>query len=636
MSRLSACAEQLLGASVLLVVLASLLLAASATADGGEATWRLEQPGPPPPPLGVEGSSIPIGLGHVGDIEFLAPNRGLLITAGDGSAIPAGVWAYDGADWKELATVCGATDGRIAWAGQDEFWTISDGRAGQVPNTGTGERPPLEDDTLCHFAPNPTSTPPEVVLEVLRSYASLAFQASSYQAMDAAGCLAADDCWFAGEPLPAELPVTGSFHLHWNGSTLTEEPYEGEAQPIRDMRAFDGRLYESVGVNPAPARTLVEPPVLHVINQPGVTPLFEEIPGEGSGESGPSESGAPRIPLFEHNVFVEAMRGLHLSADEHALWAATSAVAKQDKPPLSLEGQVTVARLDPNEDEGEWQQLLGSGTKPSGKELFSGKVVESIAAEPGENSAWLALDSESDDQHPSPGVLATVARIAANGAVTEELTLPSQAEQEKGVGPKGAAARITCPAAHDCWLVTTQGWLFHLTSGTESLPVDDEGFSSLITNRPRDEGLPQAQPDAPPEEEYGLPGEAPQSFTVTKAEVNPEGKIKVALVSNMHSRLVHGSTLELRFHLAVKARVRLLAKRHTSTVASTPQRTFAAGNRKLLLKLDPSRWPTGLELQRHALAPLPTISDRSPSVESITTRLAFPNTLEAIEPGSLF
>ena len=47
------------------------------------------------------------------------------------------------------------------------------------------------------------------------------------------------------------------------------------------------------------------------------------------------------------------------------------------------------------------------------------------------------------------------------------------------------------------------------------------------------------------------------------------------------------TTLELRFHLAVKARVRLLAKRRKQLVASTPMRTLAAGNRKLLLRLNP-------------------------------------------------
>ncbi len=616
--------------AVFLGVLAMCMPSAAAAEEGG-ASWRSEQPPPPPPETGVQGSSTPIPLGHVGDIEFVAPNRGLLITAGNGSTILPGIWAYDGADWKELAIVCGATDGRIAWAGEDEFWTVSDGRPGQAANSGTGQLPPLQDDTLCHFAPNAQ----DGALEVVRSYASLAFQADSYQAMHAAGCLGASDCWFAGEPLPGELPIKGSFHLHWNGSSLTEEPYEGEAQSVQGMSAFGGRLYESVRIEPPPARTLVEPPVLHVLNPAGVTPLFEEIPGEGSTESEPSETGAPRIPLYGHQVHVEAMRALSLSAGEDALWAATSAVAKEDLPEGSLPGQVTVDRYDPEEGGG-WRQLLGSATSPSGQERFPGEVVESIAAEPAANSAWVALDSEADDSHPSPGATAKIARISADGSVSEELTLPSQAEQERGIGPKGAAARITCPAAHDCWLATTQGWLFHLTTGTEGLSVDEKGFSGLITNRPRDEGLPQAQIDAPPQEEFGLPGELTGSFTITKSPPLNETRVTVALVSGMHSRLLHGSTLELRFHLAAKARLRLIAKRHSKVVASTPTRTFAAGERKLLLKLNPHKWPTGLALQTHALAPLPTVSSRSASVETITTGLEFPNRLNRPQPGSLF
>ena len=132
--------------------------AVSAAAEGGEggAVWRLEQP------LPTEGArparrklSLPIGLGQIGDIEFWEPNRGLLITHGNGKAIPPGVWAYDGVEWREIAEVCGATEGSIAWAGPDEFWTVSDGRPGQVSeSSGTQfeRQVPLEDNTLCHFA----------------------------------------------------------------------------------------------------------------------------------------------------------------------------------------------------------------------------------------------------------------------------------------------------------------------------------------------------------------------------------------------------------------------------------------------------------------------------------------------------
>jgi len=618
MSRAAARALASLAATA--VALALLPVACAFAGAGGEgATWRLEQPAPPPPPPGVQGSSTPVGLGHVGDIEFRAPNRGLLITAGDGSAILPGVWAYDGAGWKELATVCGATDGRIAWAAENEFWTISDGRPGQTPNSGTGQRPPLEDDTLCRFAEG----------QVAASYASLAFQASSYEAMDATGCIAADDCWFAGAALPAELPVTGSFHLHWNGTALTEEPYEGESQPVLDMRDFQERLYESVRVETA-HRTLQEAPVLHAIDPQGKAPMFEGIPGTHG------EPGSVGIPLYGPSVHVEALRALHLSADEHALWAATSAVRIQELPEHSLEGQVTVARYAPEEGEGAWRQLLGPTTHPSGKEIFPGDVVESIAAEPGGEGAWIALDSTSDNERPSPGVFATIAHMSPAGTVSEQQTLPSLEERENGIGPKGAAARISCPAAHDCWLVTTQGWLFHLTTGSESPQVDDEGFSKLITNRPPDQGLPQVQPDAQPEEEVATLGEATTKFTVTKAKPSTEASVAVALVSKMHSRLIAGSTLELRFHLAAKARLRLIAKRHGTTVASTAPRTFAAGARKLLLRLDPRRWPTALDLQSHALAPLPTVSSRSQSVETISTGLAFPDTRELLQSGSLF
>ena len=116
---------------------------AEGLADDGGASWRLEQPEPPAPPPGVEPSPTPVGLGRIGDIEFWAPNRGLLITAGNPPTIPPGVWVYNGVSWRELTGpgpsasgtpegVCGASEGRIAWAGPDEFWTISNGRPGQV------------------------------------------------------------------------------------------------------------------------------------------------------------------------------------------------------------------------------------------------------------------------------------------------------------------------------------------------------------------------------------------------------------------------------------------------------------------------------------------------------------------------
>jgi hypothetical protein len=561
-------------------------------AEESGAAWRVEQPKPPPPPPGVPGSSVPIGLGKIGDIEFWAPNRGLLITAGNPPTIPPGVWAYNGQRWYELATVCGAADGRIAWAGPEEFWTVSNGRPGQATESELGGQPPLDDNTLCHFSGG----------QVLASYAHPAFQADSYQAMHAAGCITASDCWFAGDPLPE--PQIGAFQLHWNGSSLEAEPYLGEAHAVQDMRPLEGHLYESVRLSSGDREVeeKAKPPAVHRINPKGVRPTLE--PEEG-------------LPLYGPGELPTELDFLHLSAGERALWGAAGSRGSE-----SANATLTVV----HRAEGEWAQLIGpahlleahlfaeeASLFPEGA---ASSVATSIAAEPGTGSAWLGLTSQTDFERLSPGARAAVARVSAEGEVTEAQTLPSAQERHEGVGPKGAAAKMACPAPHDCWLATTQGWLFHLApAGERTLPEDaDPAFASLITYRPPDEGLPQVPPDAPPPDDSGLVEEPPTygGAFAESSSASTKQEITVPLLSNLHSRLVHGSTLELRFHLAGKAHVRLLAKRRKKLVASTSMRTLAAGNRKLLLRLNLHNWPTKLDLQTHALAPLPTVTVNQP------------------------
>jgi hypothetical protein len=586
-------APALLGILMALLLAGCGPLAGQAVAEGteaGAATWRLEQPAPPPPPPGVQGSSIPIGLGRIGDIEFWAPNRGLLITAGNPPTIPAGVWAYNGAEWHELATVCGASDGRIAWAGPDEFWTISNGRPGQTGESEASGNPPLDDNTLCRFSGG----------QVVASFAHPAVQADSSQAMHAAACITASDCWFAGDPLPE--PQFGAFHLHWNGSTLQAEPYPGEGHAVQDMRPLEGHLYESVRIQPGDrvSEPTSEPPVLHRVNPAGITPTFEPEAQEF-------------LPLYGPGELPTELDFLRLSSADGALWGTAGGIGARAK-----EGPTVVRR-----SEGAWKQLIGPGTHPSGQELFPDQVTEALAAEPAANRAWLALDSAADASSPSASAFAPVARVSAEGQVSEERSLPSAQEQAGGVGPKGAGAKLACPAPNDCWLATTQGWLFHLApEGERTLPRDtDSAFSGPITNRPPDQGLPQVPPDAPPVDDSGLVEAPPNYGTVLaeNAEAANAARVAVPLMSGLHSRLVHGTTLELRFHLAVKARVRLIAKRHTRVVASTPTRTLAPGSRKLLLRLDPRRWPTKLALQTHPLAPLPTVSANSNTVGSVST-----------------
>lgn len=595
---------------------------AQGLADDDGAYWQLEQPLPPGAPAGVAGSSTPIGLGPIGDVEFWAPNRGVLITAGNGSTIPPGLWAYNGEEWHELAKVCGASDGRIAWAGPEEFWTVSDGRPGQA-DEANGTTPPLEDDTLCRFALPPGAAPASTSLEVRTSYASPAFQSNSYQAMDAAGCISSSDCWFAGGPLPE--PQVGAFQLHWNGETLSEAP-SPQGHAVGDMRLYGGRLYESLLIAATDKLTDPEPSlpsILRRINPAGVQPTFVAL--------------TPGVPTYLPKELPEALDYLHLGADAEALWGAAGPTP--NTPSGSTPAQVTVVRYA----DGAWSQVIGPVEAPL-VNPFAEEVVSSIAAEPGGESAWIALQPEKEAEARSPVASAIVARVSADGTVSDEQTLPSPEEVEAGVGPKGAAKQIACTAPHECWLTTTQGWLFHLSlhlDDDHELPLDpDPAFASLIAYRPPDEGLPQVAPTAPPLDDSGLSEERPAKEALLTEETKPSAEplVKVALLSHEHTRLIHRDTLELRFHLAVKARVRLLAQRRKKVVASTATRTFTAGTHSLLLRLDPRRWPTKLDLQTHALAPLPNASAESSSgsgpgtgPNTVTTSAAFPNMRAAPE-----
>jgi hypothetical protein len=588
--------------------------AASALAEE-QASWRLEPVLPPHTP-GVPESSTPIGVGRVGDIQFWAPNRGLLITAGNPPTILPGVWAYDGSGWHELASVCGATDGRIAWGGPDEFWTVSDGRPGQAETEGS--KPPLADNTLCHFAGG----------SVVGSYGSLAFRPESYQPVHGAGCLSQADCWFAGDILPKGQ--VGSFHLHWDGGSLTAVP-NVQGRAVLDMRRLANRLFESVRITSedqiSPPESATEPSPLHTIAPNGVAPTFASLhPETATGQA---------LPIYSFEEFPTALDFLHLSADGEALWGASNPVSPP--PAGSAPGEVTILR----QSAGVWSQVLGPTTDPPEgnpftkfftKELEGQNVlVRSIAADPGREAAWLALDTKADSEHPSPVAHAVVAQISAAGVVSNEQTLPSVKEEEEGIGPKGGAERIVCPASEDCWLTTTQGWLFHLSDEAHRfLPRDaDPAFAGIISFRPPDQGVPAIVPDAPPIDDSGLPGEHPSGAPIEAPPAATEARTPVALLTHIRARVLHGTTLELRFHLAVKARLRLIAKRRNRVVGKTRAVTLAGGDRRLLLRLDPHRWPTKLTLESHALAPLPTESTRSANVGTLSTGIAFPPRLTA-------
>lgn len=603
------------------LLLAALTLIATAAAarpaPAAAAHWELVSPELPPGSgeaacaggAAAGCSTLPLDLGHVGQIAFEAPNRGVLITAGNGSSVRAGVWGYDGIAWKELATVCGASDGRIAWAAPEEFWTVSDGRAGQAASA-SGLLPPLEDDTLCRFAPNAQTG----ALEVVRSFATAAFEPNSYQAMTAAGCLSQSDCWFGGGALPEPQP--GAFSLHWNGSQMEAVP-NTQAASIASIVAFEKSLIEGIGL-PSQETPGSEEDSLEILHPfPLYTIGFERA---GVVFEGLRPLSAESTPLPEYAVksFPGALAAFALSAEHsalgEALWAAAGPAAST--PAQSRPGVLTML-LDAG---GYWRQVLGppsaltaGATPPS----IEGDTVASLAAEPASAAALLALQTPLQTQHPDATDLATVARVEAGGGVEEE-ELPSAAERAAGIPPQGAAAAIACPAEHDCWLATTRGALFHLTeAGAPALAPDSASAfdGAPITFRPADEGL--AQQEGSGEAEGEEPETRAPSVAVSR-EPTETYRVAVAAYTNARTRLLRGDVLELSFKLAVRSRVGLIARRRGKVVARSATRVLKGGRRSVRVRLDPRRWPTALELAVHPLVQLPTVA-AAREVDTITT-----------------
>ena len=508
--------------------------------------WHTEQP----PTLG---SDVPVPLGRVYDMKFWAPNRGVLITAD-------GLWAYDGTGWHRLSTVCGGVGGRIAWAGPLDFWTISDQPVGQsgVTVSGAGR-------SLCHFSNG----------AVVASYAQPIGQAGAYQQMDAAACLAPDDCWFGGGRLPGTVNV-GAFHLHWDGTALTPWPSLVVRDPtvvdpsrgVADFAVHQGALYESVRVegNVVPNEPDTQPYVLHKIfsgTPPAFVPLFPASPIDYGGQ----------VP--------SGLDGLQLSSDGDQLWAAAGPddPGAAPLPPVVLRlGPDGFAPLTLRDPDG----LLGPYT-----------MILALAAEPGTDSAWIGyLPFPEIGGSPVP---ARLARVHADGTVDSGTVLPSSGD---GISRKQPVARIACPAPGQCWMATQAGWLFHLGG---SLPRDDApAMHQLITNRPPDAATPPQPPDNLPTDDSGIaPPVFDQQPPIGFAPPVQQPKTAKAekLVTGVKQRVVKRTMLELRFTLTAKAHVQLVASRRKVVVARTKRATLGKGKHVLRLRLSAKHWPTKLDLR---------------------------------------
>ncbi|MGA9875057.1 MAG: hypothetical protein WBQ21_04540 [Solirubrobacteraceae bacterium] len=584
-----------------LVVLAAWLLSCAGSVYAAEPSWSFVAPQAPPAPPGTAQAPYGVPVGEVGEISFWAPNRGLMITggtAGESGPVKPGLYAYDGESWHQLATVCGGAEGRIVWAGPDEFWTIADQRSGQVIVTGSkqAEAPAV---SLCHFFDG----------QVVGSYAMPLDEPESWVQMTAGACYSPSDCWFGG--LKGRAPHVGAFHLHWDGSTVSAV-YEPEDHSVFGMVDFEGSLLESVGLEAGdewlPEEERRHPATIHSIAPTGVEPTF--------GEYFLYDEGAEHdLPVYGEGVLPEALQAFDLATNapdgEGAtqLWAAAN---PSSEAPSELSVPITVLR----DDAGSWSQVIptAGGESPlavgaesplreaklGGSALFSGVTwgtADAIAPEPGSEDAWLSLQTKETG--------AVVTQLEADGKLARTDVLP---EAGDAVGYRGEAGPIVCPAAHDCWLATVSekasesGWLFHLSDGAQEEPDSDpffDGADGVIENRPHDAGLPIIYPYVPPVDDslanqQQVPPLAPPTEPTTQTVKTKKGK---RLVKDVKSKLLHHRTLVISFMLTASAHVQLIARRHGKIVAKTPRKELRGGRHALSLALDPQSWPTKLQFE---------------------------------------
>ncbi len=545
-----------------------LIAAAIASAGTGVAraagSWQLDQPAPP------AGAAFKVPLGTPDDLEFYAPNEGLLSVQGN-AVVASGLFFWNGRSWHQLSTVCGGSGevSRIAWAGPDEFWTITEP---SEPRVGAGLG-------LCHFKDG----------VVVGSYSTPLQSPDPFRAMDAAACDGPDDCWFAG--IGSQDPTgqrIGAFHLHWDGTNLTSS-YQPQGRGVSALAFFDGTFYKSTFVGVQEGDTT--DPVALATPEPLGAVLIHKLVDEQFTDVNFLPLGAP----------AEGAELLSAKSDGTELWFSGGGAASGPSAPR--EGSVASLPLAIRYTGSFFQQV------PINTSLFGAedRFVD-IAPVPGTQSAWVA-----DQSYAERGSTSVKAKVALIGAAGETLldTLPVS-------GPgRGSAQVIAATGPEEAWLATSAGWLFRYSNGTV-LPEDtDPNWAGTITVRPN-ESVAQFVSDTPPPDDSQLFAPPPVAVEQAASAEAPTAEIIPALLKDIRvSR--HELTVTVSFELTSSADVQLLAKRDGKAIARTAQERLKAGKHALRLSFSAKRWPTGLSFKTKELTkpkPVPVTACENAPVSS--------------------
>jgi hypothetical protein len=374
--------------------------------------------------------------------------------------------------------------------------------------------------------------------KVVASYAEPAASPEAFGEMSAAACAGPSDCWFGGAGMRQPAPNQDPFHLHWNGEALATVPSQTFPEP--ETTPIPGKVGDLEFAQGRLFETGDQAPYLREVS-PGDPRRF--LPVESLGAT--------------QGPFV-------LSTDplQQQLWAGGSSGAVLHLGAAGFEALTTEAPFPE----------MGA--------------ITAIGAEPGAEAAWLGGGVDA----------AEVRRVNIDGSLGPSVRLPEPAEE---LNPKGRAEHIVCPAINQCWMATERGWLFHLGGPPAEGVNDDPLMHRVITTRPKDASSRTLPPAGLPPDDSGEI-ESKKAFS-EKLEPFPEARRSPSIVYDVHQKMLGKLVLELSFKLRARAHVQLGAKYHGKVVAKTPRLTLGKGPHKLHLKLNPKRWPTGLDFQVHAV-----------------------------------
>ena len=540
--------SRLAGTLLAWVAVVVAIASAGAGTARGEATWRLEQPAPP------AGASFKVPLGVPDDMQFYAPNEGLLSVEGN-AVVPAGLYFWNGRVWHQMATVCGGAGetSRIAWAGPEDFWVITEP---SEPRSGSGLG-------LCHFEDG----------VIVGSYSTPFQSPDPFRPMDAAACNGPNDCWFAG--IGSEDPSgqrIGAFHLHWDGTNLTSS-YQPQGRGVSGLAYFDGTFYESTFVGTQEGDTT--DPVTLGAPEPLGPELIHQLVGE-------TFTGVDFLPYPDPGVPREGTELLSAKADETSLWFSGGGAASG--PDAPKEGSVARPPLAVRYTEPFFREV------PIDPSLFGSedRFVD-IAPVPDTDSAWAADQPYS--QRRSTTAAAKAVLIEADGTTRTDV-LPVS-----GAG-RGSAQLVAATGPEEAWLATSAGWLFHYTNGTLPPEDDDPNWAGTITVRPN-ESIEQFVSDTPPPDNSDLFAPPPVAVEAKSTEV-PVPEVIPALLENV-TVARHGLSVTVSFELSRLADVQLVARLHGKAIARTREERLKAGRHSLSLRLQRTRWPSGLSFKTKEL-----------------------------------